>query len=150
MDFIQAFITGIAIANLRNNFRFNSIILALCCINQYLWVKEDEIYNLFFIGTFIFLVVLPILERVKINNGLYRVMAFIALISYPLYLLHQNLGYGIMRVLISEGLTNELWLILPVMGSVILAYIVHRYVEIPTAKWNFKNWPNLISGFSKH
>ncbi|MCM1140601.1 MAG: hypothetical protein NC453_18680 [Muribaculum sp.] len=45
MDFIQAFIAGIAIANLKNNYRFNAIILTLCCINQFFWFKEDVIYN---------------------------------------------------------------------------------------------------------
>lgn len=72
-----------------------------------------------------------------LNNKIRRILyplEFIAGISYPLYLLHQNIGYAVLenlRPLITE---SEWIIIIPFFVVIILAYAIHKYIEIPVAK----------------
>ena len=60
--------------------------------------------------------------------------SFLASVSYPLYLLHQYIGYAILHQLEGIGIITE-WAILPVMTIVIiLASLIHYFVEIPVQK----------------
>lgn len=63
-----------------------------------------------------------------------RPVLFIATISYPLYLVHQNLGYIIIQNMERNGLTYEVLLIIPISIMVCLAYLLHRYIEKPCSK----------------
>jgi len=58
-------------------------------------------------------------------------LAFIASISYPFYLLHQNIGYVILVKLESIGLISEFWILVPFMIIAALAYLMHQYIEKP-------------------
>lgn len=72
----------------------------------------------------------------KISNGgsLFKPLSFVATISYPLYLLHQNIGYIIIRALDSNGLSNEWFLIIPIGVVIVLTYILHKLIEKPISK----------------
>jgi len=65
---------------------------------------------------------------------LFKPLVFLAMISYPLYLLHQNIGYIIIRALDSIGLSNECFLIVPIGVIIALAYFLHQFVEKPVSK----------------
>ena len=43
------------------------------------------------------------------------ILAFIGAISFPLYLLHQNLGYIIIRFFEAKGLTSEIYVLIPMI-----------------------------------
>lgn len=58
----------------------------------------------------------------------------VAKISYPLYLVHQNVGYAIMRTLQYEGISYWSSAIIALTVSIIAAYLIHRFVEIPCGK----------------
>lgn len=67
-------------------------------------------------------------------------LVFLGDISYPLYLLHQNIGYAIISRLDHAGLKSEAWLLVPMAVSILLAFVVNRLVEKPSrerlrAKW---------------
>lgn len=58
-------------------------------------------------------------------------LVFLGDISYPLYLLHQNIGYALISRLEAAGLTSEVWLVVPVAISIVLATAVNHLVEKP-------------------
>ncbi|MFJ6723577.1 acyltransferase family protein [Streptomyces sp. NPDC091281] len=55
---------------------------------------------------------------------------------YPLYLLHEELGWAMIRVLFGDGHLGA-WATLALTTSVliVLAYLVHRFVERPLQRW---------------
>lgn len=61
-----------------------------------------------------------------------RVLNFFANISYPLYVVHSLVAYGIMRVLLEHGLPTGV--VVPVAGLCVvgIAYAIHVLVEKPT------------------
>lgn len=67
-------------------------------------------------------------------------LLFLGDISYPLYLLHQNIGYAIISRMQQAGFTALPWLLVPVMASLLLATIVHRLVEKPSRRWLRDRW----------
>jgi len=64
-------------------------------------------------------------------NWLWKPFVWVAGISYPLYLVHEYMGFAVLSFFDSIGLTSEIFMIVPIILSFILAYIIHRYIEIP-------------------
>lgn len=58
-------------------------------------------------------------------------ITWVASISYPLYLLHQNIGYIIIQKMEAIGLINEVFLIIPIIIIMFFAWLVHHFVETP-------------------
>lgn len=56
-------------------------------------------------------------------------------ISYPLYLLHQNIGYIVIRELEMRGLSPILSIIAAFSVAIALAVIVTRWIEQPSLRW---------------
>lgn len=72
--------------------------------------------------------------RARVPSGL----LWLGSISYPLYLLHQYIGF-----IVIWHLPNAWGWILAVAVSLGLAWLVHRYVEDPTMQWirrSYKQW----------
>lgn len=69
-------------------------------------------------------------------------LTFLASISYPLYLLHQNIGYIILQELNRVGLQSP-WIVgIPLGLMILVAYLLHRFVELPCARMK---WPKKAS-----
>ncbi|MDE5883221.1 MAG: acyltransferase [Muribaculaceae bacterium] len=148
IDWIQVFVSGIAIHYIQKKKSDIGywVILFLClCAQFYRHSSSASPSNIFFIATLLLLYLRPKLDLINIPDIIYRLFEFIALISYPLYLLHQMIGFAIIKWLRSVGQTSELWIILPVGVSIILALIIHKFIEVPTSKGSFINWPRLQS-----
>lgn len=60
-----------------------------------------------------------------------RILDFLADISFPLYLVHSMIGYVSMPILISKGMSFTFAWMISLGVTVIVAFLVHRYVEIP-------------------
>lgn len=56
-------------------------------------------------------------------------------ISYPLYLLHQNIGYIVIRELEMRGLSPIFSIIAAFSVAIALAAVVTRFVEQPSLRW---------------
>lgn len=69
--------------------------------------------------------------RTSVVAALGRPMVFLGEISYVLYLLHQNVGYVIMRGLISHDVPHLGAAALALIGIVAIAAAVTYYVDIP-------------------
>ena len=68
------------------------------------------------------------------------VLVKLGMISYTLYLLHQNIGYIIIERLEGYISYQSLWIMLvPLVFSLILAFLVFRYIEKPLLL-QFKKW----------
>lgn len=118
------------------------IIIGLCLVNHF--INHGIQYSIFFV---IFLLMVYIIIKRK-NNSKYiskfktyeiiiclrKQITFIAKISYPLYLVHQLIGFGIIKMIEKTGVTNEIIIIIPILFSVGLAYFLHIFIEIPAAK----------------
>lgn len=64
-------------------------------------------------------------------------------ISYPLYLIHQNIGFAIMRHLYTHGVPTWVGIILTTVIAVITSWLIHRAVEEPSRRWirdAYKQW----------
>lgn len=72
-----------------------------------------------------------------VNQHIYE-LDYIRAISYPLYMLHQFIGFAIIQKIELQGGYSQLWIFVPIVVSVLLAAAVHYTVEVPAAKWLLK------------
>lgn len=141
----QLFITGILLYYLYNNDKDKKLIcfgLALCLINQLLSLGIQ--YTIFYIVELVLFYLIIIKSAVKCHKFIEKkFIIFISTISYPLYLVHQMIGYVIINKLESIGLVNEIFIFIPITISIILADLLHKFVEEPviqkTKNLNFLN-----------
>jgi len=64
-----------------------------------------------------------------------RLLDFFADISYPLYLIHSLFGYVAMKWMMRHGLDYAVALALTLVAVSALAYLIHRVVELPSARF---------------
>jgi len=75
----------------------------------------------------------------KLNFLDNKPLRFLGYISYPLYLIHQGIGFTILLHLRSYGYTGYWVIIIPTLVSVLLAYVIARYCEKPIIKFAKEN-----------
>jgi len=68
------------------------------------------------------------------SNPLHKCILFVSTISYPLYLLHQFIGFAIIQKIELLGGYNQIWILVPFAVSMILASGVYYFVEKPAAR----------------
>lgn len=78
-----------------------------------------------------------------------RVIDFLADISFPLYLVHSMIGYVAMPILISKGMTFTFAWMISLGLTILVAFLVHRYVEIPANNFGKKLSSPKQSGAAK-
>lgn len=93
-----------------------------------------------FISTFVFFIIwifaLVVFSSDKINQKtdkmkkILRPLVFISESSYVLYLTHQFIGFGIIRLIEANGMITEFWVLLPILHAILLAAILHYCVEL--------------------
>lgn len=89
------------------------------------------------------LFVLLITGRLAVLNR--RPLLFLGSISYPLYLLHENLGFIVIRQLYRWRVDDTLVLVLvPLAVSIALATAVHHLVELP-AQRAMRRWARRLA-----
>jgi peptidoglycan/LPS O-acetylase OafA/YrhL len=66
---------------------------------------------------------------------LLKPLTSIASVSYPLYLIHQNCGYVIIKYMEKIGLTNEIFLIIPIGVMITVAWLMSKFIEKPVMKF---------------
>lgn len=67
----------------------------------------------------------------KKTQHVLKPLTFIASISYPLYLIHQNIGYAIMVNISKMGILSEAMIIIPIVVVMLIAYYMHILIEKP-------------------
>ena len=117
--------------------------LALCVVQSYF--LHTKPYFVAYLITVAFIIAVIVLNsqkkfdyksKVSFADRTYlRWLSFVAKISFPLYLLHQNIGMAIIHNLGEIGWTNEFVILIAIVVSILLAWLVNRFVEKPIAKW---------------
>ena len=121
----------------------SAICILLAVVYQYLTFGLD--YTMFFLISLLVIVVCIIVDkRGLVPNDIFRKLLkpleITATISYPFYLLHQNIGYAIMENL-RPIITEKEWIIIiPILTVFALAYLVHKFIEIPIADFLRKKY----------
>lgn len=73
-----------------------------------------------------------------------KALTFLGQISYPLYLLHQNIGHAIQLKLVDFGITSSsLLLCIPLLFTILLAYLVSVYMEKPVVSYLSSSYKKL-------
>lgn len=130
--FSQMFVAGIVIYQFYKNSQgtLPYVILGLCVVNQY--INFGLVYTMFFAFVISFLYLIAVK---KLSFTVPHSLEFIAKISYPLYLTHQFIGFGIIKHLESYGLTNEIFLVIPITVAITLGYLIYKFVEEPSVRY---------------
>jgi len=109
--------------------------LAICFVVSFLVQPFD--YFLAFVAVS-FLVLILSLRKSDFNALLKQIFipfSFLAKISYPLFLLHQYIGWTIIYYMEHKyNMIGEIWVFIPIIFVIFLAGIIHFYVEQPLLK----------------
>jgi len=111
-----------------------SVAAVICMVSFMPWVEIIAFF--IFIGFFLTFIYAP--SRISLLSA--KPILFIGLISYPLYLIHQNIGVLLLNIWTdATKIKYSEVFILPVMGLMIfVAYLLHKFVEVPLGKFSKK------------
>jgi peptidoglycan/LPS O-acetylase OafA/YrhL len=115
----------------RKDYRYHLIIIATLGIS-WLAVKTptEAVLNCIFYGIF-YLFTYDLLDNLKT-----KALVFLGQISFPLYLVHQDIGYIILNYFHRINPSISIFILLvPIAISIIVASLIHLYVEVPATKW---------------
>lgn len=134
-SWVSSFMTGISIFFLTRNYKdyFFQVILLLSFISEFLW--QDTYHNIFFIATCLFVIItirydVDILYKMRLS----KLLMWYGKISYPLYLIHQLIGFTIIYYLQIYGYSSTWFIAVPIAVSSFLGWLIHVYVELPSSK----------------
>lgn len=111
--------------------------LALCIFTQFRVFPIG--YSLFFLAAIGLIIFFTITENKKTSENhrqicILKPLVFLASISYPLYLVHQNIGYVFIVNLYRAGIKNEMIILIPIIVLSTLSYLMHVFIEVPISK----------------
>lgn len=95
----------------------------------------SPLYSLFYYSlnytlfNFIIVGVVYCLTMKRCSYSKTNIFTFLGSISFPLYLLHQNIGYLIIRYMENLGLMNEFFIFIPMLIITLFAWIVTLFVN---------------------
>ena len=92
----------------------------------------NGLFTIFFIAVF-YLILNNKMQWLKSDT-----LVYLGALSFPLYLIHQNIGYVIIQKLESMGFVHEVFLVVPLGLSLVLAHMILHYVEKPSHNALFK------------
>lgn len=142
----QVFMSGVIVCRIEKRIKDKAIsrltiLLSIClayCIYRH-FNYHGILYGIDFLLLIIVMIGLIILHSygIKLPKCVKKIMSlfsFVAGISYPLYLIHQNIGYVIIQFMEMKGLTNEVFLLIPIILVVTIAFLLHQFIELPSKK----------------
>lgn len=131
------FFAGVLFYRMKNNgFTLVRWLLLWACIGAAWFVRDvahaaslivaSVLFGGFIIGRLGWIIAAPLL--------------YLGDISYPLYLLHHNIGYILISRMQQAGFTARPWLLVPVLVSLLLATAVNLLVEKPSRRLLRDKW----------
>lgn len=75
----------------------------------------------------------------------HRVMVWLGSISYPLYLLHENIGWSLQLRLAALGVPTDLTVLITLAISLAMASALTRWVEQPAMRWIRGSYRNRLA-----
>ncbi|MBP9837610.1 MAG: acyltransferase [Proteobacteria bacterium] len=113
-------------------------LLVFCILTSLIEKKIDHSLIIAAIGMVFFLA-----TNFQISLFRSKFLIFFGFISYPFYLLHQNIGYVIIRFFQALGTSHSLCIVIAFITAVILACALSYTVEHPFNSWLRKQYRNL-------
>lgn len=77
----------------------------------------------------------------------HRILVWLGTISYPLYLLHENIGWSVQLRLGALGITTDGTVLIALATSLAMATALTRWVEQPAMRWIRSNYRNRLVTF---
>ena len=144
LDYGNLFIAGIMFYKIMHKGSFFNYMMLLISL-----VSEYYLYGklVLLIAIYLFLFFLFAKGYLKILS--FKPLIYLGTISYSLYLIHQNIGYVIIRELQSHDMTNPVSIIVvPLVVSATLAALMQKYIEKPSLTLIRDKWRE--SSLRKH
>ncbi|HEY3389169.1 MAG TPA: acyltransferase [Prolixibacteraceae bacterium] len=120
--------------------QFDAIILGIACFTTFILL-----YDYLYPSKLLYYPYSPLVSDIlaivifglamSLCNGLTKIVAFFAEISYALYLLHLPVGCLVMNFLMNRGYKFEGALIVAIMSTILLSFVINRIVEIPAQRF---------------
>ena len=108
-------------------------VIAMCIGYDLIFLSvENALFTALFVLTFY----LVIHNRMQFLSS--RVLVFFGTISYPLYLIHQNIGYVVINKMHELGFTHPIFTVMLIGATILAAYLIFRYVETPVQNALYK------------
>lgn len=118
---------------------FLSLVVSLCVVYRQSFLLEDHYhvdFNQWIVLALvsIFAVMIRFFERISIPQFLSPMVVFLGGVSYPFYLLHQNIGYAVINKL---GRYNMYWLalVIAVLGCFALSVVIYHFFDQPIQRF---------------
>ncbi len=130
-DWASTFIIGMSLYAVYNNKKdyMAYLNLGLCLAIEF----ANRSLNRFVFTSFITaLIYVLIVKKIKFKYD--KVLNFLAAISFPLYLIHQKIGYIIIQLIEKQLGSQEMGVVLASGVSILIAYLIHKFIEIPAGK----------------
>lgn len=145
-QYAQMFIVGSSIFFLKKGSNANRILSLLNIILAvvYQFMCFGKRYTLFFVFASAVIAVCVLADKILLKAAekaefVFKPLSFAAAISYPLYLLHQNWGYIILKALINKGFHSEWIILVPIIAVGAVSCAIHFLVEKPLIKYGKGN-----------
>lgn len=149
-DYLYVFLAGCAVyyLNYTDNLQQKRMMIAflLICILVCKYLCSINTF-IFFVVSLCILILCSKEKNNKKTEKLKRLLVpfiFLSDISYVLYLTHQFIGFGIIRMMEMHGMIAEFWIILPIAHAILLATILHYGVELKINKMIKERFANSI------
>lgn len=127
IDYSPFIISGMIFYYLKEKVNGEKYLLLIICLLLII-LRGD--YKLALATIFLF-IIFNLLIYNKLNFKYNKILIFIGEISYPLYLIHQNIGYVIINFLQSKGFNYIFSIIISCGISIIISFIISYVIEKP-------------------
>jgi peptidoglycan/LPS O-acetylase OafA/YrhL len=142
LRFAPLFISGIVfyLIKMRGISYFRILLILLALGIQITLIQHNFVERILTISFFaiFFLLVFNFLSFINT-----RFLIFLGNISYPLYLVHENVGIGIIRLLVKITSNQFIINLVPIIVVISVAFLIHIYVEKPAAHRIRSEYKNL-------
>jgi peptidoglycan/LPS O-acetylase OafA/YrhL len=93
----------------------------------------------FYVTAFVLITMVALSDN-KLNWLCQPLLLWLGAISYPLYLVHQFVGYAIMAKLETMGLPVSVNIVIALGAVLLLATLIHHLIEKPSLAWLRRMW----------
>lgn len=148
-SYAAPFIIGIFLFNLTKNIQDKFSWIGILSAVFISYIEQEKHYCItLVVFTIIFIIIIVMRWKVvkyetfiaKIEESRIKPLSFIAKISYPMYLLHQYIGYVILQQLEKLGFHKEIMIIIPFIIIVLLSYCVNQIIRKVVYHESFKKF----------
>ncbi|CDM95004.1 MULTISPECIES: acyltransferase family protein [Limnospira] len=136
IKYAHLFIAGLMIYKVnKQGFSIHRFLIIMICVlaQRFAYPWENSWSTTIIVASFIVLLYLGTQGYLKWLR--LQPLIFLGTISYSLYLIHQNIGYALIRQLYQYGFNPNLSIILAIILSIALASAITFMIELPANQW---------------